>query len=98
VDISGTGFQAIRYVRVVDLTDGDFNDPSSGYDLDAVVNLSVGDGYKTNEDAGVPLDTDSEQDAGDIIGGGAGGCGCAAAGAEEPSGAMRLLSSLFIEL
>jgi carboxypeptidase D len=105
VDIHDTGFSAIRYVRVVDLTDGEFNDPSSGYDLDAVVNLSVGNGQKTNEDGGVPLDTDTDtdsgsdqQDGGEIIGGIAGGCGCRMIGTADPAGAMGLINSFFVEL
>lgn len=70
VDIHDTGFAAVRFVRVVSLDDGVFNDPSSGYDLDAIINLSVG-----NADL-----SDGGEDAGEIFGVATGGCGCRVGG------------------
>jgi carboxypeptidase D len=99
VDIHDTGFAAIRFVRVVDLGDGPFNDPFSGYDLDAVVNLSVGDApladAGADSDDGGPADDDSDGDAGEIIGATTGGCGCSAAGTVASPNGMQLIRLLF---
>ncbi len=99
VDIHETGFAAIRYVRVVDLNDGDFDDAFSGYDLDTVINLSASDdGQKSNADGGVPDDTDSSADGetdGGEIGDAAEACGCRTVGDRTQDRSMLLWTVLF---
>ena len=92
VDLGAAGFETARYVRVVDLNDDAFDTPNSGYDLDAVVNLSVGavdpdaglwpplDSGGPDPDAGAsPPDAGDEEDSGDdgpTILARSGGCTC----------------------
>jgi carboxypeptidase D len=56
-DLDGSGLPEARFVRVVDTGSGPFNDAEAGYDLDAVINLSMG------SDADSDADTDSDSDA-----------------------------------
>ncbi|MCP4606669.1 MAG: hypothetical protein GY847_40205 [Proteobacteria bacterium] len=65
-DLAESGLDSIRYVRLIDLGDGPFNDEFAGYDLDAVVNIAKN--HISSEDAGAKdsgteiEDTDTEND------------------------------------
>jgi carboxypeptidase D len=102
VDLAVTGLEWARYVRVVDTGSGQFNAPTPGYDLDAVVNLSP----PPEPDGGPDADTDGDSDTDgdgdadtDGDGGsntfqpGSAGCGCDAAG----SGPWRGVAALLLE-
>jgi hypothetical protein len=75
VDIAGSGLEEIRYIKLVDDGDGEFNSENPGYDLDAIENLAPifdedtdeddTDEDDTDEDDTDEDDTDSESDSGD---------------------------------
>jgi hypothetical protein len=79
VDLYDAEIRGIRYLRLVDLSSGPFNAPCSGYDLDAVENLSP--------DAAVP--DGGPGDAGEVKDAGYGDseadCGCRVVGASSRS-------------
>ncbi len=84
-DIRGSGFDAIRFVRLVDEGDAPFNSDHPGYDLDAVVNLNGGPYRPDNfRDTGASPDPEGLADGGEPgieeWRGKAWGCGCRAAG------------------
>jgi hypothetical protein len=88
-DIGASGFGAIRFVRLVDESDGVFNAEHPGYDLDAVVHIARG--APAPSDGGEP-----PPDAGDDAAAWrarAGDCGCRAAGG-RPLRALRWLTAL----
>jgi hypothetical protein len=105
-DIAGSGLGKARYVRLVDMGTGPFNEAYAGYDADAVVNLSPpalpqpdagtdagGDGgVDTGSDTGKTTDGDASADGGALTPG-SGGCGCEAAGEIGPIGLMGLIFS-----
>ncbi len=77
VDIHGTGLKKIRYVRIVDLGSAPFNDSFSGYDLDAVINLTTNNNLPIDGGDNNKNDTE-ESDAGEINLETADSCGCIA--------------------
>jgi zinc carboxypeptidase/carboxypeptidase family protein len=87
IDIASSGFDEIRFVRIVDTGNGDFNDESAGYDLDAVVDLSRGSEY-VPPDGGPPIEEDAgnKNDAGTVDPSQdtqTAGCGCWTTGNSE---------------
>ncbi len=61
-DLADGSLAAARFVRVVDTTSGAFNAANAGYDLDAVVNLSLGTDADTDTDSDTDADTDTDTD------------------------------------
>jgi hypothetical protein len=80
VDIGAVGVEIARYVRVLDLNDTPFEDARSGYDLDGIINLSMGellpDAGVWPDDGGVDSDYDTDAASGDTLGAMSGGCTC----------------------
>jgi len=81
VDISESGLQSIRFVRIVDDGGGSFADRYAGYDLDGIVDVTRGS-YTP------PIDP--EPDEGDD-----GDCGCHVLSHRDESDLIRILRSLF---
>ncbi|MCK9459205.1 MAG: M14 family carboxypeptidase N/E [Proteobacteria bacterium] len=62
-DLAIADLASARYLRIVDTTSGPFNDEEAGYDLDAVVNVSLSGGdVDTDADTDTDTDTDSDSD------------------------------------
>ena len=87
IDLAPFDLASIRYIKVVDLNQGGFEAPMSGYDLDAVVNLTA---PREAADGGDPMSDGGETDMTAV----SGGCTCRAAG----SGLSPLKSWLLIWL
>jgi hypothetical protein len=62
-DLAAGSLTAARFVRIVDTTNGAFNDVAPGYDLDAVINLSAAGDADSDTDADTDADTDTDTDA-----------------------------------
>lgn len=100
VDIAESGLKKARYVRLVDVSDGPFNEAYAGYDADAVLNLSpppLGQpdaGTDAGRDGGTSTDTggDASVDGGPLTPG-SGDCGCEAPGRAGSAGILGLLLS-----
>jgi hypothetical protein len=60
-DLAFADLGSARYLRIVDTTSGPFNDEEAGYDLDAVVNVSLS-GSDIDTDADTDTDSDSDAD------------------------------------
>jgi hypothetical protein len=107
LDLAGSGLGEARYVRLVDVGNGPFNEELAGYDVDAVVNLSPpspgkpdggfdtgGDGsVDTGSDTGSDTEGDAAADGGGYYPG-ASGCGCEAAGGTGPTGLVGLIGRI----
>lgn len=100
VDIADSGFDSIRFVRLIDTGDDPFNVELAGYDLDAVINLSKGpfdgvDGGVTPDapDGGAIEETaaDASDDAWRAS---AGDCGCRITGYRPTDWMARLRALL----
>jgi hypothetical protein len=97
IDLAGSGFDAVRYVRVASVGGGsgiDFVGPEPGYDLDAVVNLSVGVG---DADADAGVDAGADASAG-LDGSDDPSCGCSQVGAGAASPFGTLLQMLQVAI
>lgn len=63
VDLAVSDLPEARFVRLVDISLGPFNDASAGYDLDAVINLSPHPRPDVEPDGDADADIDADMDA-----------------------------------
>jgi hypothetical protein len=62
-DVASAGPSLLRFVRLIDVSGGAFNEEYAGYDLDAIVNLSPIPRPEPDADADADADVDADADA-----------------------------------